>query len=182
MPTTSTRKKLKMPYFFNTLTTNNTNPRFPWPARSMKVIESCLDNLPLLHHLSGNHLPLKDLPFSYVRSKSNMAGDIDKEGQWKHQKQPNDWWLTNRHIQILCAFLLQNQSSNQFVHVIHPHMTKLMQVVYAEKIKLDGIENPTDEEKLHYHEQLQHFFKYVDSCQDFFDNKFLVLIYNLAQH
>ena len=53
-------------------------------------------------------------------------------------------------------------------------MTKLMEVVYAEKIKLDGMENLTNEEKLHDHEQLQHFFKYVDSCQDFFDNKFLV--------
>ena len=82
-------------------------------------------------------------------------------------------------IQILCAFLLHNQSSNQFVHVIGPTMTKMMQEVYEEKIKLDGMENPTDYEKLHYHEQLQHFFKYVDTCQDFFDNKFLVFIYNL---
>ena len=42
-------------------------------------------------------------------------------------------------IQILCAFLLQNQSFNQFVHVIGPLMTKKMQELYDEKIKLDSI-------------------------------------------
>jgi hypothetical protein len=58
-------------------------------------------------------------------------------------------------------------------------MTKLMQEVYEEKIKLDGMEHPTNNDWLHYNEQLQHFFKYVDSCRDIFDNKFLVFIYNL---
>ena len=85
-------------------------------------------------------------------------------------------------IQILCDFLLQNKSLNQFVHIIGPTMTKMMQEVYDKKIKLDGTENPTDAQKLHYHQQLQHFFKYVNNCQDFFDKKFLVFIYNLALH
>ena len=148
----------------------------------MKAIESCLDNLPLLHHLSGIDLPLKELPFSYVRSKSNLAGDIDEVGQMRHQKQPKSCWLSDMDIHILCAFLLQNRKSNQFVRVIGPHMTKMMQVLYEKKVKLDGMENPTDNNRHHYNEQLQHFFKYVDSCHDIFDNKFLVFIYNLAIH
>ena len=52
----------------------------------------------------------------------------------------------------------------------------------TKKIELDQTENPTDAQKIHYHEQLQVFFKYVNTCQDFFDKKFLVFIYNLAQH
>ena len=44
------------------------------------------------------------------------------------------------------------------------------------------MEEPTQGEKVHNQEQLQHVFKYVDTCQDFFDNKCLVFIYNLVQH
>ena len=105
------------------------------PARSMKAIESCLDNLPILCHLSGQPLPKKDLPFSYVKSKSNMTAHISNEDQLKHQKQPNNWWLSDMDVQILCAFLLWNQSSNQFVHVICPTKTKMMQEVYDKKIR-----------------------------------------------
>ena len=61
-------------------------------------------------------------------------------------------------------------------------MTKMMQEVYDRKIKLDRTENPMDAQKIHYQEQLQHFFKYVNSCHDFFDKKFLAFIYNLALH
>ena len=61
-------------------------------------------------------------------------------------------------------------------------MTKKVQELYDEKIKLEEMENSTNDQKLHYHKKLQDFFKYVDTCQDFFDNKFLVFIYNLAQH
>ena len=120
----------------------------------MKAIESCLNNLPVLHCLSGKPLPKKDLPFSYVKSRSKIAGTIYKEDRLK-QKKPNNWWLGDMDIQILCAFLLQDQSANQFVHVISPTMTKLMQEVYEEQIKIGGMEEPTQQEKLHYQEQLQ---------------------------
>ena len=85
-------------------------------------------------------------------------------------------------IHILCPFLLWDQAANQFIHVIGPTMTKVMQQVFEDKIQFNSKEAPMQEESHHYQEQLQHFYKYIDSCQDFFKHKFLVFIYNDVCH
>ena len=93
-----------------------------------------------------------------------MAVHLTKDNQLKHQKQPDTWWLSDMDIQILCDFLLQNKSLNQFVQVIGPSMTKRMQLLYEEKIKLDGTETPSNAQQDHYNSELQHLFRYINSC------------------
>ena len=111
-----------------------------------------------------------------------MVVHLTKDNQLRHQKEPNTWWLSNMEIQILCDFLLQNKSANQFVQVIGPSMTKRMQLLYDKKIHLDGTENPTNAQQDHFNMELQHFFKYIISCRDLFNKKFLVFISNVPLH
>ena len=55
---------------------NDFYAKFPWPAMSMKAIETCINDLPALQSLSGKSLPKKDLLFSYVKARSKSAGSI----------------------------------------------------------------------------------------------------------
>ena len=61
-------------------------------------------------------------------------------------------------------------------------MTKRIQLLYQEKIKLDGTETPSNAQQDHYNSELQHLFRYINSCRDLFDKKFLVFISNVPQH
>jgi hypothetical protein len=136
--------------------------KFPWPARSMKAIETCLKDLPVLESLSGKSLPKKDLPFSYIKASSKIAGAIYEKDRSKYEK--TSQWLSDMDIHILCAFLLRNRTANQFVHVIGPAMTTVIQQVFEDKVQFDSKEAPTADETYHYHKQLQHFYKYIDTC------------------
>ena len=70
-----------------------------------------------------------------------MAVHLTKDDLRKHGNEPDTWWLSDFDIQILCDFLLHNKSANHFVQVIGPNMTKRMQQLYQEKLKLDRTEN-----------------------------------------
>ena len=61
-------------------------------------------------------------------------------------------------------------------------MTNRMELLYQKKLQLDRTENPTNDQQCHFNTELLHFFKYINSFRDLFDNKFLVFISNLPMH
>jgi hypothetical protein len=102
--------------------------KFPFSSPSMKRIERCVENCPILKQLTTEPLADTDRPFIPTRSLSSTSGMIRGDARsWFD----DDSWLKTDDVQFLLAFLMRNKiSNNGFVHVLDPSITKRAMDVY----------------------------------------------------
>ena len=148
--------------------------KFPWLGGSMKKIEMHLDTHPILLWLSGEALPKTDRPLIYSRSLSRMSGSVLGIRRKSLDLQS---WLSTDEIQFLFAFLLRNQDSNQFFHVLDPAITNKVATVQEAMQKILE-ETATDEDHRAYEYNLEGIQDYIDSKLNVFEHKFLVFLCN----
>jgi hypothetical protein len=151
--------------------------RFPYQAKSMKVIESFVEFSPILKFLSLDRLPLTDRPLMTARSASTMSGLILGE---KRVSLNTSSWLRTDEIQFLLAFLTRNQESS-FFHILGPSITHTLSELYV-TMPLVMRNKATDEDLQAHKTNFDVVIKYIDSRLDVLEQKFLVFICNVGRN
>jgi hypothetical protein len=151
--------------------------RFPWPASSMKRIEDCVINKPILSTLSGPALPYTDRPYPYQKGSTRLLSSITASF-WKRATDGNErHWLCTDEIVFLSALLLRNTSENKFVHVLSPDWTLRMTNLFSVTEQMN-VSQPDPAVTKKYNLCIEECCKYVDSVRDLFEHKFLVFLCN----
>jgi hypothetical protein len=107
--------------------------KFPQPCHSMKKIEGYVDTCPILSWLSGEPLPKMERSLLYLRSPSRTSGSVLGI---RRKSLDSQSWLSTDEIQFLFAFLLRNQDSNTFFHVLGPTITHKVAIVQEAMSKI----------------------------------------------